>query len=75
MLEHVADNKRKVFLCHYLLAVAEFSDALGDTSCLLRGEFKSQLLEVAGDIRLAAVLAKSIFTFTSESLRHQVIAV
>ena len=75
MLEHVADDEGQVVLSYNLLAVAKFGDTLGNTLCLLGSEFQSQFLQIAGDVSLAAVLAKCILTLTSESLRHKVVAI
>ena len=75
MLENVAHDKWQVVLSDYLLAVAKFGDTLCHPACLFGSEFKSQFLQVAGDVCPTAVLAESIFALTSESLGHEVVAV
>ena len=57
MLEHVADDEGQVVLSYNLLAIAKFGDTLGNTLCLLGSEFKSQFLQVAGDVCPTAVIA------------------
>ena len=75
VFQHVTDDEGQVFGCHHLLAVAEFGDALGDEAGLLGRQFQSQVLQVAQDIRLSAVLAQRILAPTAEAFGHELVHV
>ena len=53
MFQHIADNIRQVFLCHNLLLVTQLGNALRHTACLFWSQFKSQFLQVLGNVGFA----------------------
>ena len=75
MLQHVADDVGQVFLCHNLLFIAQFCDALRHTARLFRSQFQPQFLKVSGNISPTAVLAQGIFAFTSETFRDEFVVI
>ena len=75
MLENVRNDIWKVILCYQLLSVTQLSYSLSHLLCLFRRERQTEFLKVTSDISLAAVLAKSILSLSSEPLRYQVVAV
>jgi hypothetical protein len=75
MLQHITHDVRQVVLSYQFLAVAEFGDSLGHSLGLLRRQLQSQLVEVLDDVRLTGILTQCILTMSSETLRHQVVAI
>ena len=75
MLQHIAHDVWQVVLGYQLLAVAEFGDSLGHSLGLLWSQLQSQLVEVLDDVRLTGILTQCILTMSSETLRHQIVAI
>ena len=75
MMQDVCDDKRQIFLCHHLLFVAQFNNAIRHTFGLLWSQFQAKFFQILYYIGLAATFAQRIFTFTSKTFWEQFIYV
>ena len=75
VLQHVAHDEGKIVKRHYLLAVAQFGDALRHTLCLLGCQLQAQFLQVTRYVGPTAGLAHSILALASEAFGHQRIVI